>query len=188
MSSHTTSLSLLERLRQPEDHASWERFVRLYTPLIYYWARNAGLQSNDAADLVQEVFTALLKIMPNFQLDPSKRFRNWLRTVTLNKWREKQRRKSTVSVAAEQLAAVEDPDVPEPFGEAEYRQQLVVRALKIMQAEFHPVTWQACWEYVVCERPPAEIAAQFKISIDSVYAAKSRVLRRLRQELDGLLE
>lgn len=186
--SNTTSLSLLQRLRQPGDHASWERFVRLYTPLIYYWARHAGLQPSDASDLVQEVFTALLKIMPGFELDPSKRFRSWLRTVTLNKWREKQRRRSAVPVAAEQLDALEDPAVPEPFGEADYRQQLVGQALKIMQAEFHPVTWKACWEYVVCERPPADVAAQFGISIDSVYAAKSRVLRRLRQELDGLVD
>jgi RNA polymerase sigma-70 factor (ECF subfamily) len=58
---HTTSGSLLQRLRQPADRESWPKFVRLYTPLTYYWARRTGRQEADAADLVQEVFTVLVK-------------------------------------------------------------------------------------------------------------------------------
>jgi RNA polymerase sigma-70 factor (ECF subfamily) len=57
-----------------------------------------------------------------------------------------------------------------------------------MQAEFQPVTWQACWEYVVASRPAAEVAAELHISVNAVHLAKSRVLRRLRQELKGLLD
>jgi RNA polymerase sigma-70 factor (ECF subfamily) len=78
--------------------------------------------------------------------------------------------------------------VPAAFEEAEYRQHLARRALELMQAEFPPATWKACWEVVVAGRPAAEVAAELAISIDSVYAAKSRVLRRLRQELAGLLD
>jgi RNA polymerase sigma-70 factor (ECF subfamily) len=57
-----------------------------------------------------------------------------------------------------------------------------------MQSEFQPTTWKACWETVAHGRPAAKVAAELRISIDSVYTAKSRVLRRLRQELAGLLE
>ena len=57
-----------------------------------------------------------------------------------------------------------------------------------MQAEFQPTTWRAFWECVVADRPGAEVAAELGISVDAVYAAKSRVLRRLRRELAGLLD
>ena len=86
------------------------------------------------------------------------------------------------------LAQAASPDDPEAFWEAEYRRQLVGRALSVMQAEFEPTTWKACWEFVVVGRPAREVAAGLDISENAVYIAKSRVLRRLRRELDGLLE
>ncbi|HEV3262134.1 MAG TPA: sigma-70 family RNA polymerase sigma factor, partial [Gemmataceae bacterium] len=79
----TTSASLLERLRQPGDQAAWSRFVQLYTPLLYSWARQVRLQHQDAADLVQEVFAVLIRKWPEFSYDPQKSFRSWLRTVML---------------------------------------------------------------------------------------------------------
>jgi RNA polymerase sigma-70 factor (ECF subfamily) len=88
----TTDISLLERLKLPVDQKAWARFVDLYTPLIYSWARRAGLQESDAADLVQEVFAQLLQKMPGFNYDRQKSFRAWLRTITLNKWRDRCRR------------------------------------------------------------------------------------------------
>ena len=87
-----TPASLLERLRRPTDEAAWDRFVRLYTPLIYTWARRAGLQSADAADLVKEVLTTLVRTLPEFTYQKQQSFRAWLRTVTLNKWRDRCRR------------------------------------------------------------------------------------------------
>src|SRR5438874_1167415 len=83
----TTPASLLERLRQPFEPEAWARFVSLYTPLIFSWARRVGLQEQDAADLVQEVFVTLLQVLPTFTYDRHRSFRRWLRTVTLNKWR-----------------------------------------------------------------------------------------------------
>src|SRR5437764_4917317 len=88
---HTTSISLLERLRQPGEAEAWARLVELYTPLLFYWARRLGLQEQDAADLVQEVFTTLVRKLPAFAYDRHKSFRNWLRTVLRNKWRQRTR-------------------------------------------------------------------------------------------------
>src|SRR5713101_367175 len=82
-----TPSSLLERLRQPFEPEAWGRFVSLYTPLIYSWGRRVGLQEQDAADLVQEVFVTLLQVLPTFTYDRQQSFRRWLRTITLNKWR-----------------------------------------------------------------------------------------------------
>jgi RNA polymerase sigma-70 factor (ECF subfamily) len=187
---HTTSPSLLERLRGPEERAAWERFVELYTPLLYYWARRQGLQVADAADLVQDVFAVLLLKLPEFRYEQGKSFRGWLRTVTLNKWHERQRRRNPAAPGPNDpdLSALPDGDPAEAFAEAEYRQHLVRHALRIMQREFEPTTWKACWAVVVEDRPAAQVAAELGIRVDSVYAAKSRVLRRLRQELDGLMD
>jgi RNA polymerase sigma-70 factor (ECF subfamily) len=187
---NSTSASLLERLRQPAEQEGWDRFIKLYAPLLFYWARRLHLQDTDAADLVQEVLTTLVVKLPQFQYDPSKGFRDWLRTLLLNRWRDQCRRRVPTPVGGGdgvlgEVAAPEDLDC---FGEAEYRQFLVRRALQLMQAEFAPRTWKACYEHVVVGRPAADVAAELDISIGTVYVAKSRVLSRLRQELQGLLD
>ena len=89
----TTPPSLLERLRQPADEKAWQEFVDLYSPLLYQWARRAGLQEHDAADLLQDVFAHLLRKLPEFEYDRHKSFRGWLRTTTLNLWRDGCRRR-----------------------------------------------------------------------------------------------
>ena len=184
---NTTSVSLLHRLRQPGDQEAWRRFVHLYSPLLYYWARGVRLPEPDAADLVQEVLVVVIERMPEFNYDPGRSFRGWLRTIALNKWRERCRRFAAAPTATNSdLAEVAEDNATDVFAENEYRQWLVRQALSIMQAEFEPTTWKACWESVVAGRPAADIAAELKVSADVVYGAKSRVLRRLREELEGL--
>lgn len=186
---HTTPPSLLERLRQPDSQEAWTRFVKLYTPLIYYWARRAGLQQPDAADLVQDVFALLVQKLPKFNYDHSRSFRNWLRTVTLNKWRENwRRRKATPPSGSSGLSDIAVPDNVEAFTDAEYRRHVVEQALEMMKTEFHPTTWQACWEHVVSGKSAAEVASQLNLTEGAVRAAKFRVLCRLRQELAGMLD
>jgi RNA polymerase sigma-70 factor (ECF subfamily) len=189
-SMHTTPASLLERLRHPAQPEAWARFVELYTPLLYHWARRTGLQDQDAADLVQEVLLVLVKKLPEFRYDNSKSFRAWLRTVMVNKWREGQRRRSVPVDQAARLADLPDPqnDGAEALGEDEYRRHLTTRALQVMRPEFQPTTWRAFWEVAVAGRPAAEVAAELGLSINAVRAAKFRVLWRLRQELRGLLD
>jgi RNA polymerase sigma-70 factor (ECF subfamily) len=187
---HTTSVSLLERLRQSTHQEDWKRFVDLYTPLIFSWARGAGLKDPDAADLVQDVLTLVVQKLPEFRYNRDQSFRSWLLTLTLNKWRDGQRRRGVRprevnNVPLSDLAA---PDNVAAFEEAEYRQQLVIRALQVMKTEFRPTTWKACWEHVVSDRSAAEVGRELGLSEGAVYAAKSRVLSRLRQELEGLLD
>jgi RNA polymerase sigma-70 factor (ECF subfamily) len=184
-----TPASLLNRLRVSGEEAAWSRFVKLYTPLLFFWARRLGLQEHDASDLVQDVFTILVQKLPEFHYEQRKGFRNWLRTVLLNRWRDQGRRPTLVAVEgnAESLTTLPSPE-DDAFGEEEYRKHLVKRALEIMRTEFSPNIWQACWEHVVKGRCAAEVAAELDIAVGTVYVAKSRVLRRLRQELEGLLD
>ena len=164
------------------------RFVKLYTPLIYSWAYRAGLREADAADLVQEVFMVLVRKLPEFKYEPGKSFRAWLRTVTLNKYHERSRRRAVPAIGGDALLEEAAAPSDEAFWEDEYRQQLAGRALQLMQAEFKPSTWKACWEQIVGGKSGDVVAQELGMSTGAVRAAKFRVLCRLRQELAGLLE
>lgn len=185
-----TPLSLLQRLRQNSDPGNWERFVDLYSPLLYFWACRMGLQANDAADLVQDVFAVVLEKLPAFQYDPSKSFRAWLKTVATNKWRDACRKKAAAPKQGGDAALDEVPAPPqaEAFWEKEYQQHLTRQALQLMQNEFQPSSWKAFWGMVVEGKPAAEVATELSLTPEAVYAAKARVLRRLRDELEGLMD
>ena len=186
---NSTPGSLLQRLRQPGQAEAWARLVELYTPLLLHWARKLGLRREDAADLVQEVFTVLAQKLPTFTYDRHKSFRGWLRTVAVNKWRDWRRRKQLPlepgAPALNQLPAPEDSDA---FWEEEFRNRLVRRSLQVMREEFTPAAWKACWETVVAGRSGAEVARELGTTVNAVYVAKYKVLRRLRQELQGILD
>jgi RNA polymerase sigma-70 factor (ECF subfamily) len=185
----TTSASLLERLRRPGERQAWDRFVELYTPFLFYWARRVGLQGEEADDLVQDVFTTLLGKLPEFVYDPSRSFRAWLRTVALNTWRERCRRQAAEPRANGDIDwATLSASEAESLWDAEQSQRLIRRALELMQSDFQPATWKACWETVAVGRPIAEVAAELDMSVGAVYAARFRVLARLREELAGLID
>ena len=181
-----TPASLLARLRDPGAEEAWARFVQLYTPLLFHWARGTGLQESDAADLVQDVFALLVRKLPQFAYDGNKGFRAWLRTVTLNRWREI-RRRAAPPAPVENLDLLPDPH-DEPFWEADYRSHLARQLLVVMQAEFAPTTWKACWECAVEGRSALDVGRELGLSAGAVRAAKFRVLCRLRQEMDGLAD
>ena len=185
----TTPVSLLQRVCQRRDQQDWDRFVRLYSPLIYSWGRRCGLQAADSADLTQDVFTTLFQKLPQFTYDGHKSFRSWLRTVTLNHWRDRHRRIATRPLPGDdqRLAELEAAGIS-ALEEGEYREHLVSQALRIMQSDFQPLTWQAFWEHGVLGRPAAEVAKQLGLTVAAVYCAKLRVLSRLRLELHGLLD
>jgi len=188
----STSESLLLRLRSGSDQNAWARFVELYTPLIFFWARRTGLQTNDAADLVQDVLTLAFQKLPTFQYDADKSFRGWLRMVTLNRYREKLRKRSIGATPATQsvLASIAQNGSSfsaESTWDLNYQQSLVARAKQLIESEFQPATWKALQQYVFEGRPAAEAAEENGLSVWTVYAGKSRLMSRLRETLDGLL-
>ena len=186
---YTTPPSLLQRLHEPANAVGWRRFVDMYSPLLIAWTRKLGIPTHDAADLMQDVFTSLLELLPTFTYQSDRSFRAWMKTVLVNRWRTWQRRQVVRKAGGNsQLDYLGKEDDPPAFEEDEYRRYLVVKALEIMQNEFQPVTWKACWEYVVGGRDPESIASELGITVNAVYLAKSRVLRKLRQELAGLLD
>src|SRR5579859_7825794 len=168
---NTTPVSLLERLRHAPDEATWARFVHLYSPLLFGWARQAGLDASDAGDLVQDVFVILLKELPRFEHDPAHSFRAWLKTVVLNRWRNQVKRQARAPARPGDAFLA---DVPAPdgslFEEQEYRRQLLGRALELLRDEFQPATWKAFHEHGMNRRPAAKVAAELGMTIGAVYA------------------
>lgn len=183
-----TPASLLDRIRYREDVTAWSRFVDLYTPVLYRWARRIGLQESDACDLVQDVLAILLQKIGEFRYDPNRSFRAWLKTVALNLVRERQRRGIERQLPDGDGRSLADSAESQAFWDDDYRRHLLQRAIGIMQGDFNPTTWKACWEVVVQGRPAAQVAAQFGMSVGAVYAARCRILTRLRKELAGMFE
>jgi RNA polymerase sigma factor (sigma-70 family) len=125
---HTTPVSLLARLRQPSAEQAWQRFVELYTPVLYACARSLDLCDADAADLVQDVFLLLVQKLPEFQYDPHKSFRAWLRTIMLNKWRDNLKRAQglrRLPDAALDVSGAQSRLVPQPEGVSWFLQRFV---------------------------------------------------------------
>jgi RNA polymerase sigma-70 factor (ECF subfamily) len=184
---HTTSETLLAQLQRADSAvAAWPRFVHLYGPLIYHWARRAGLQEQDAADVTQDVFVVLLGELPKFAYDRNKSFRSWLRAVTLNKWRDRARRRT---VPIEPGADPDSlPDPADPLSAHDYRRYLIASALEQLRPEFRPETWAAFVRHGVDAAPASDVAKELGLTVGAVYAAKCRVLARLRIYLRGILD
>src|SRR5512134_400034 len=138
---HTTPQSLLDALCHHTDQAAWARFVKLYTPLLCHWSRRLGLRDGEVDDFVQDLFILLVRKLPEFNYQPSQRFRGWLWTLTVNKLRETRRRKALPNAADANLDSQLPDDLATDFDEVEYRQYVVSRALQLMQTEFEPTTW-----------------------------------------------
>jgi RNA polymerase sigma-70 factor (ECF subfamily) len=185
----TTSPTLLNQLRQPNQPDAWDRFVHLYTPLLIVWARRQGFQETDAEDLAQEVLVRLLHLLPTYERGPGQSFRGWLARVTRNQCQDFRRRRATRALpAADGLSGVDDRTPGSDLEETEYRQRLVSRGLELIRPDFEETTWAAFTGVMVDRRPAAEVAAGLGMSENAVYLARHRVLTRLRQELDGLLD
>ena len=191
----STSPSLLERVRD-FDPSAWERLAQLYGPVVYRWARQAGLQDSDASDLMQEVFQVVATKIVKFRRDrDSDTFRGWMWTITRNKVRDYYRgvagRPPAMGGTAQYERLQNLPEAPPGTSGDEGRgEQIRVhqRALKLIEAEFPPHQWQAFLRTTVAGDSPADVAEDLEMSVCSVYQAKSRVLSRLRQELRDLID
>ena len=187
-----TRASLLVRLRAHDDHEAWRQFVDLYGPLIYRFGRKSGLQDADAADLTQIALHAVSAAVANFDYDPARgTFRSWLFTIVrrqLCRWRERDRRQprgAGDSAAQELLAAQPAPDDEAArWWDEEYRRQQFLWAAARVRCEFQEATWQAFWLTATEGKSAAEAGAALGMTVGAVYTAKSRVLDRIKKEIE----
>lgn len=190
-----TSLSLLERLKQQPDPASWQRLEELYRPLIRHWVSQMPGFSNEADDVTQDVLLVLVRELPNFERRRAGSFRTWLRTVTVNRvrtyGRERGRRPAAGLGDAFQdlLANLEDPQSAlSGEWDREHDRHVLQRLLALVRADFEATTWTAFERFALSGSPAAQVAREVGLSENAVILAKARVLRRLREEAAGLVD
>jgi RNA polymerase sigma-70 factor, ECF subfamily len=190
------SSTLLDQIRARRPEA-WQRLVDLYGPVVYRWCRQLGVGRADAADVVQDVFAAVAAGTDRFRRErPEHSFGAWLRTVTRSKVCDHfRRRRGLLDAEGGTNAQQQFLNLPEPAEESlslsislKPDSRFVHRALEVVRAEFEPNTWDAFWRIAVDGQSPAEAAAAMNLSLAAVYQAKSRVLRRLRRELNDSRE
>jgi RNA polymerase sigma-70 factor, ECF subfamily len=196
-----TSLSLLQRIRNG-DGSGWQRVVELYTPLVRYWCKRWGAEGPDADDVAQDVFQAAAQSIGAFRRDrEGDTFRGWLRAITRHKVLAHQRARRHDpepvggSSALQRLQEVPSgtveshPDtVDADPAEADHMSALFHRAVGLLRGEFEPRTWQAFWRTTVDAQPAPAVATELSMTSNAVRMAKSRVLRRLREELGDLVQ
>jgi RNA polymerase sigma-70 factor, ECF subfamily len=179
----STASSLLARLRV-QDRDAWVRLAKLYGPLVYSWCRRRGLQENDAADVMQEVFRAVALHIKDFAAGS---FRGWLWTITRNKildhMRRMQRRPEAHGGSDAQERMQQVPETLDESSPESTTGNLVRHALELIRPDFTDATWQAFWRVMMEDQAPADVATALGLTLNAVYIAKSRVLRRLRDEL-----
>jgi RNA polymerase sigma factor (sigma-70 family) len=184
----TTRVSLLERVRDPQNHDAWAEFVALYRPLIYRFGRARGLQEADAHDLAQDVLIAVSQQIDQWTPDPGRgRFRTWLARVASNQAITMYRRRhASDGVGGTTMVAVlhnqpEQVDADLTELQKQYQRELFRRAARIVREEFEESTWQAFWMTAVEDVAIDEVARSLARSVGSVYTARSRVIRRLQE-------
>ncbi|MCA8997323.1 MAG: sigma-70 family RNA polymerase sigma factor [Planctomycetaceae bacterium] len=186
-----TSKSLLHRLVSENHHAAWDHFVRLYTPLLFFWAQNTmGLRREEAEDLIQDLLIHLMNKMPEFEYNEAQSFRGWLRAILLNRCRDyyREKRRLPGNLDSGLLRNEHVSDNVQMFTDQEYHSYLARRALEIMKNDFEETSWKTCWMRVVEGKSAKEVALSLGVTENTVHLAKSRIIRRLRENLDGLLD
>lgn len=197
-----TSTTLFERLRAKQP-AAWDRLVDLYGPVVYGWCRHWGLQPCDAENLGQETFLKVAQHLGDFRRDrPDDTFRGWLYRIARNGFLDRMRKEgreiaidggdSTAERALDERAARESSNDGEPSdcdqeqSMSDEAAQLYARALELIRDEFSERDWEAC-QGLLNGLPAQTVAAGLGVTANVVYLAKSRILRRLRDEFADLL-
>jgi RNA polymerase sigma factor (sigma-70 family) len=186
-----TKPSLLVRVRDPLDAEAWRTFVGLYAPLVYGYGRRRALQDADAADLTQEVMGEVARDIRSFNYQPERgRFRDWLFMIARRRLIRFQARRARHPVASlgPDLPAPTAEDQPDPEWNGAFNAQVLRAALQRIQPHFEASSWRVFERVWLEHRSAAEVADELSMSIEAVYMAKSRILRRLEAEVADIAE
>jgi RNA polymerase sigma-70 factor (ECF subfamily) len=190
-----TRQSLLLRAQTGEENA-WKDLTDLYRPLIIGWLNRQGVPARDLEDLSQDILLSVVKHLPTFQHSGRRgAFRSWLRTIVCNRttdyWRaidaSTQATGGSGATAALQQIADPDSDLNRQWDE-EHDRYVLACLLDLVEQEFEPTTLQAFRRLALDGAPGAEVAQELGLSVAAVYVAKSRVLQRIRQQAEGLID
>jgi RNA polymerase sigma-70 factor (ECF subfamily) len=190
-----TSVSLLERLAGAPTDDDWRRLDDLYRPLLRAWMARAGVPASDVEDLVQDVILVVFREVAGFERRRQGAFRAWLRTILTHRVRDHfrgQNYRPTATGDSDFLRRLDELESPDSalsrLWDREHDEHVAAALIQRVQADFTAVTWEAFRRHVMGGEPAVEVAKALGLTLNSVLLAKSRVLKRLRQELAGLVD
>jgi RNA polymerase sigma-70 factor (ECF subfamily) len=207
-----TRASLLERLKETSDDASWQEFHRTYRGLLVGVARRAGLNEHETEEALQDTLIAVAKKMPGFRYEPGKdSFKGWLLQIVRWKIVDQVRRRpptanptpseeqSSVAAALSWREEAEldsvilipgsVPDPQEDFNviwDTEWERHLLTQALARAKRLAKPQDYSIYHLHVIEERSVAEVRQALAVSTASIYLAKHRVGKLVKRELQKL--
>lgn len=190
-----TPVSLLDRLQREPKPADWQRLVELYQPLLRCWLACQPALRGEADDLIQDILQSVVRKLPEFRRQRDGSFRRWLRVITANRvslfWRQrdKEERAAGGDEGALLLAQLEDPDsLLSRRWDEEHDRYVLQRLMKLIEPEFAARIWQAFRRHALEGAAPAIVAAELGMSENAVLIARCRILKRLREEAQGLVD
>jgi RNA polymerase sigma factor (sigma-70 family) len=190
-----TALTWLARLAETRDGPDWQRLVDTYKPLLAAWAARAGVPPADRDDVAQDVLLVVVREIGTFEHRGPGSFRGWLRAILLNRVRARAAgragRERGVGGwdAAARFNELEDPaSALSKQWDREHDEHVAARALARVRAACAPATWAAFQRHVLDGVPAADVARELGTTVNAVLLAKSRTLRRTREEVQGLLD
>ena len=194
----STSLSILERARARDGESAWRELAAIYSPLLHTWIVRYDVTETDADDLVQEVLIFVAEHLPNFEHNGrTGAFRNWLRQALVYRlrkyWNDRQQRPAGYgtgdSGGLDLLNELEDPNSSQSqLWNQEHDRQVLSQLMSRLHLEFAETTWEAFRLTAVEGRKTSVVAENLGITVNAVWLAKSRVMRRLRQLSAGLTD
>src|SRR5262249_12188891 len=190
-----TRQSLLLRAQTGEADA-WKDLTDLYRPLILGWLNRQGVPAVDLEDLSQDVLLSVVKHLPSFEHSGHRgAFRPWLAPIVCSRqtdyWRAVaagiQASGGSGATAALQQIADPDSELNRQWDE-EHDRYVLGCLLDAVHEEFEPATLRAFRRLALDGAGGAEVAQELGMSVAAVYMAKSRVLQRILQEAEGLID
>ncbi len=195
-----TRHTLLQRLKNLEDDASWQDFFETYWRLIYSTAIRARLTPEEAQDAVQETILSVAKNIKNFKVGAEHgSFKSWL--LTLTRWRiNDQFRKrpphsdNTVPFIQEDtnvtpvVEGIADPASLEPDAkwETDWQQNLVDAAMQRVKTRVDPLDYQMFDLHVLKQWPASKVASMLNVKLGNVFYAKYKISRLIKKEVKRL--
>ena len=189
-----TRISLLERLKVAgPDATDWRRVNEIYYPLIRRWLKRVPGLGAEEDDLAQDVLLVVVRRLPGFRREREGSFRAWLRKITINRARAYHRKKARrplvgLDPTGAYLVQLGSEGELARRWDSEHDRHVFQKLLKIVKPDFQPITWEAFQRFALDGCPPAVVASELGLNVHSVLQAKSRILKRLREEAGELLE
>lgn len=188
-----TTETVLARLRDFDNRDAWDSFTDRFRRPVVSFARSMGLPPADAEDVAQETLIAFAEAYRQGKWDPAKgRLSRFLFGIAYRQALRARRQANLRLGDAARVGQAEShfwshiPDEATASGiwDTEWEQIVLDQCLQQVKSEVEPETYRA-FELTVCEeRAPTDVAAELGIAIKSVYNAKHRILKRLRELRD----